>query len=67
VAFAKSYKTKTPITAADVLNDHVLPFFERHDLPMLQISTDRGTESKDVVLQWVSNTSGQDVFWQGFD
>jgi transposase len=28
VAFAKLYITKTPITAADVLNDKVLPFFE---------------------------------------
>jgi transposase InsO family protein len=27
-----------------LLNDRVLPFFERHDLPMLCILTDRGTE-----------------------
>jgi hypothetical protein len=44
VAFAKLYGTKTPITAADLLNDRVLPFFERHELPMLRILTDRGTE-----------------------
>lgn len=44
VAFAKLYKTKTPITAADTLNDKVLPYFEYHDLPMLRILTDRGTE-----------------------
>ncbi len=44
VAFAKLYQTKTPITAADLLNDQVLPFFERHALPMLRILTDRGTE-----------------------
>jgi len=44
VAFAKLYTTKTPITAADALNDPVLPFFEGHDLPMLRILTDRGTE-----------------------
>lgn len=43
-AFAKLYTTKTPITAADLLNDKVLPFFEAHDLPMLRILTDRGTE-----------------------
>ena len=43
-AFAKLYTTKTPITAADILNDKVLPFFERHELPMLRILTDRGTE-----------------------
>ena len=44
VAFAKLYTTKTPITAADLLNDRVLPFFEEHQLPMLRILTDRGTE-----------------------
>lgn len=44
VAFAKLYTSKTPITAADLLNDQVLPFFEEHQLPMLRILTDRGTE-----------------------
>jgi transposase InsO family protein len=44
VAFAKLYTTKTPITAADLLNDRVLPFFEDHGLPILRILTDRGTE-----------------------
>lgn len=44
VAFAKLYTTKTPITAADMLNDKVLPYFKQHELPMLRILTDRGTE-----------------------
>ncbi|MEW8214742.1 MAG: IS481 family transposase, partial [Candidatus Thiodiazotropha endolucinida] len=44
LAFAKLFTTKTPITAADLLNDRVLPFFEEHELPMLRILTDRGTE-----------------------
>lgn len=44
VAHAKLYTTKTPITAADLLNDRVLPYFESHGLPMLRILTDRGTE-----------------------
>jgi len=44
VAFAKLYTTKTPITAADTLNDRVLPFFSSQELPMLRILTDRGTE-----------------------
>ena len=44
VAHAKHYTTKTPITAADLLNDRVLPFHEEHDLPVLRILTDRGTE-----------------------
>ena len=44
MAFAKLYTTKTPITAADLLNDRVLPFFAEHELPVLRILTDRGTE-----------------------
>jgi transposase InsO family protein len=44
VVHCKLYTTKTPITAADLLNDRVLPFYETHDLPMLRILTDRGTE-----------------------
>ena len=44
VAAAKLYTTKTPITAADVLNDRALPLFEQHDLPLLRMLTDRGTE-----------------------
>lgn len=44
VAFAKLYTTKTPITAADLLNDKVLPFFIENGLPLLRIMTDRGTE-----------------------
>ena len=44
VAFAKLYTTKTPITAADRLNDKVLPAFEDYDVPLLRILTDRGTE-----------------------
>ncbi len=44
VAFAKVYTTKVPVTAADVLNDRVLPFFEGHAIPVLRVLTDRGTE-----------------------
>lgn len=44
VAAAKLYTTKTPITSADLLNDRVLPLFEKHELPLLRILTDRGTE-----------------------
>ena len=44
MAHAKLYSTKTPITAADLLNDQVLPFYEKHNLPMLRILTDQGTE-----------------------
>ena len=44
IGFAKLYTTKTPITAADLLNDRVLPFYDEHQLPLLRILTDRGTE-----------------------
>ena len=44
VAQCKLYTTKTPITAADLLNDRVLPFYEQHALPVLRVLTDRGTE-----------------------
>ncbi|ACS84722.1 IS481 family transposase [Musicola paradisiaca] len=44
VAHCKLYVSKTPITAADLLNDRVLPFYESQGLPMLRILTDRGTE-----------------------
>lgn len=32
VAFAKLYTTKTPIAAADLLNDRVLPFYQEHEV-----------------------------------
>jgi len=44
MAHCKLYTTKTPITAADLLNDKVLPFYAAHGLPVLRILTDRGTE-----------------------
>ena len=44
VAVAKLYNTKTPITAADVLNDRVLPLFDSYSVPVLRMLTDRGTE-----------------------
>lgn len=46
VAFAKLYEIKHAITSADLLNDRVLPFFEQHEIPLLRILTDRGTEYK---------------------
>ena len=34
----------TPLTAADILNDRVLPFFEEHEIVFSIVLTDRGTE-----------------------
>ena len=44
VGFAKLYDRKTPITAADLLNDRVIPFYEDKGVPLQRILTDRGTE-----------------------
>jgi transposase InsO family protein len=44
VVFAKLYDRKTPVTAADLLNDRVLPFFEEQEVALLRMLTDRGTE-----------------------
>ena len=44
VAFAKLYERKTSLTAADLLNDQVIPFFEEHEVPLTRMLTDRGTE-----------------------
>ena len=44
VAFAKLYDRKTPITAADLLNDRVVPFYDEHDIRLCRVLTDRGTE-----------------------
>src|SRR5690606_12562102 len=44
VAFTKLYDRKNALVAADMLNDRVVPFYEEHDLRLLRVLTDRGTE-----------------------
>lgn len=44
VAFTKLYDRKNALVAAEMLNDKVVPFFEQHDLRLLRVLTDRGTE-----------------------
>ena len=44
LGFAKLYDSKTPITAADMLNDRVIPFFDEHAIVVSRVLTDRGTE-----------------------
>ena len=41
VACAKLYDRKTPITAADLLNDRVIPLFDSHDVKLLRVLTDQ--------------------------
>lgn len=44
VAQAKVYSEKTALTAADMLNDRVLPWYEEQGIAVLRILTDRGSE-----------------------
>ena len=44
VVCAKIYNQKTPITGADILNDKVLPLYEKLGVTLLRVLTDRGTE-----------------------
>ena len=44
VGFAKLYTSKTPINSADLLNDRVIPFFDKYGISLLRVLTDRGTE-----------------------
>ena len=44
MAFAKLYDRKTPITAAEILNDRVVPFYDEHGIRLSRVLTDRGTE-----------------------
>lgn len=45
--FAKPHTTKTPIAAADMLNDRVLPFYQEQQVPLLRILTG----SRELVLR----------------
>jgi transposase InsO family protein len=44
VAFAKLYDRKTALTAADLLNDRVVPFYDAQQVKLTRVLTDRGTE-----------------------
>jgi transposase InsO family protein len=44
LAFAKLYDRKTPLVAADLLNDRVIPFFDEQGVTLQRGLTDRGTE-----------------------
>ena len=44
MATAKLYTDKSAITAADLLNDRVVPFFDEQGIRLQRILTDRGTE-----------------------
>lgn len=44
VAMVKLYDRKVALTAADMLNDVVIPWYEEQGIPLLRILTDRGSE-----------------------
>jgi transposase InsO family protein len=44
LGFAKLSPRTTPLTASDILNDRVIPFFDEHEIRLDRILTDRGTE-----------------------
>ena len=44
VAFARLYDRRTPITAADLLNVRVVPFFDEREVKLSRAPTDRGTQ-----------------------
>lgn len=44
LAMAKLYPQKHAITAADLLNDRVVPFYEEQGIALLRVLTDRGSE-----------------------
>src|SRR4029077_17714271 len=43
VFFDKLYDGNTPIAAAEIITDRVLPFFEEHGIVLCRVLTDRGT------------------------
>ena len=47
VGFAKLYDRKTPLTAADLLNDRVIPFYDEHGVVLQRVLTDPGTNIVD--------------------
>ena len=44
VAICKLHTAKNGLTAADMINDRVIPFFEKLEISLLRILTDRGSE-----------------------
>jgi transposase InsO family protein len=44
LGFAKLYTSKQALTAADILNDRVLPFYQEQQIKVQHILTDNGTE-----------------------
>jgi hypothetical protein len=50
VAFAKLYDRKTPIAAAEILNDRVVPFYDEHGIRLSRMLTRTAPWILDVLL-----------------
>jgi hypothetical protein len=60
VAFAKLYDRKTPITAAEILNDRVVPFYDEHGIRlsrMLNSAAARATNTSSISRSTTSTTA----------
>lgn len=44
IAHVKLYDRKEALVAADLLNEPVVPFYDKCEIPLMRILTDRGTE-----------------------
>jgi len=44
VGFAKLYTSNVRINSADLLNDRMIPCFDKYEIALLRILTDRGME-----------------------
>jgi hypothetical protein len=53
---AKLYYRKTPLTAADLLNDRVVSFYDEHDVALPRVLTDRGRNTSSTLLSrtWIT-------------
>jgi len=56
VAIVKLYDQKTALTAADAMNDRILPFYENHDIPLLHVLTDNSHLGQN--LQFMPSNKG---------
>ena len=46
LADVQLYQEKTSLRSAEILNDKVLPWYQKHGVPILRILTDRGSKYK---------------------
>ena len=63
IAFAKLYDRKTPLTAADLLNDRVEPFYDQHEVRLCRVLTDRGTEYSETPSTTSTSSISRSRMW----